>query len=257
MDKVKIAWLWLIRHEQPTTIDNLITKLDEGTLELPITLPDFEYPSYLARSAEYEIGALLAAGLITTADGKPPHGNSKFRLTPAMSRAQDFFSISLTQTLTRSDSAIFVDPLFGKPAQQGAGGQWARIFVAMPFSADLKPIYTDHIRPVADALGISCKRGDDFFTAHSIMNDVWSALYHAELCIVDCTNRNPNVFYELGIAHTLGRKSILIAQSIEDIPFDVRHLRTIIYEYTPPGMKQFEETLKMTIRTELGLTGDA
>jgi hypothetical protein len=131
--------------------------------------------------------------------------------------------------------------------------RWSKIFVAMPFLPELKPVYDDHILKVTKELGVSCKRGDDFFSGDSIMNEVWSAIYHSEVCIVDCTGRNPNVFYELGIAHTLGRKAILIAKSIDDIPFDVRHLRTIIYEYTPPGMAEFEGKLKKTLQHELNI----
>ncbi|MEO8394165.1 MAG: hypothetical protein ABI700_14340 [Chloroflexota bacterium] len=59
--------------------------------------------------------------------------------------------------------------------------------------------------------------------------------------------------YELGIAHTLGRKAILIVQTLEDTPFDVRDLRIIIYQYTPPGIQQFEATLTKTQQTELAI----
>ena len=80
------------------------------------------------------------------------------------------------------------------------------------------------------------------------MKDVWSAIYYSEAVIADCTGRNPNVFYEIGIAHTLGRKTVLIAQQIDDIPFDVRHIRSIIYEYTPRGVREFEKKLEDTLR---------
>lgn len=52
------------------------------------------------------------------------------------------------------------------------------------------------------------------------------------------------------MAHTIGRTAILIAQSIEDIPFDIRHRKSIIYEYTPRGMEKFEELPQKTLKTE-------
>jgi hypothetical protein len=94
---------------------------------------------------------------------------------------------------------------------------------------------------------LSLARADDFYTNHAIMQDVWSAIYYARIIIADCTGKNPNVFYEIGIAHTLGRQTVLISQEIGDIPFDVRHIRSIVYEYTPRGMKEFEKKLEDTL----------
>ena len=92
---------------------------------------------------------------------------------------------------------------------------------------------------------------DDFFSSQSIIDEIWAAIYFSKLCIADCTGRNPNVFYEIGMAHTIGRTAVLIAQSIEDIPFDILHRRSIIYEYTPRGMGGFEERLRKTLQNEI------
>ena len=117
------------------------------------------------------------------------------------------------------------------------------IFVIMPFADEFTPIYEDHLTSVANSLGYSIKRGDNFFSKRSIMADVWSAIVNSKLVIADCTGRNPNVFYELGIAHTLDKPVIMITQNMDDIPFDVRHLRAISYEYTPRGMSDLEKSL--------------
>jgi hypothetical protein len=55
------------------------------------------------------------------------------------------------------------------------------------------------------------------------------------------------VFYETGIAHTVGKEVILITQTIDDVPFDLRHLRCIVYEYTPKGIQLLETNLTNTI----------
>ena len=83
------------------------------------------------------------------------------------------------------------------------------------------------------------------------MKDVWSAIHAAQVIVADCTGRNPNVFYEIGLAHAIGRHTVLISQSIDDIPFDLRHLRIIAYEYTPRGMKAFANTLVETIKRSM------
>lgn len=71
------------------------------------------------------------------------------------------------------------------------------------------------------------------------------------LVIADLTDSNPNVFYELGIAHTLGKEVIMIAQHVAIVPFDVGHVRYIRYVY-PSGVEQLEQKLKETIIQVLG-----
>jgi hypothetical protein len=79
----------------------------------------------------------------------------------------------------------------------------------MAFSPDFKPIYVTHISRVVQKLGLTVGRADDFFTAHFVMADVWTAVYRSRVVIADCTGRNPNVFYEIGMAHTVGKPVIL------------------------------------------------
>ncbi|MBR2986612.1 MAG: hypothetical protein IKC63_01190 [Clostridia bacterium] len=72
---------------------------------------------------------------------------------------------------------------------------------------------------------------DEDFGDDSIMQGVWEHINTAEFVICDCTGRNPNVFYELGIAHTLGKRVFICAQNVKDLPFDINHIRTFIYNY--------------------------
>jgi hypothetical protein len=64
---------------------------------------------------------------------------------------------------------------------------------------------------------------------------------------------DPNVFYELGLAHAVGKPVILITQNTEDIPVDIRNIRYIQYVYTPKGMRDFEGVLSKTIETTMHL----
>ncbi|GAB4531352.1 MAG: hypothetical protein OHK0046_52120 [Anaerolineae bacterium] len=191
------------------------------------------------------LSSLHMVGLIKRWEGSA--ASARYEWTPGLQVMQSVFEISLSRLLDSDSPRVDAFPLLGTPMR--AGPQWARIFVAMPFRDDLTFLYADHILPVTQAMGISCKRGDDFYSARSIMGEVWSSIYHAELCIVDCTGRNPNVFYELGIAHTIGRPAVLLTQSMDDIPFDIRHLRILVYD--PANMAGFDEALRRTIEHEL------
>lgn len=139
---------------------------------------------------------------------------------------------------------MLVHPIFGNPS---APVEPMSIFVVMPFNEQLKDVYEIYIKEVATSLNLSVARADDFFTSNMIMNDIWRAICAATVLIAECTGKNPNVFYEMGIAHTVGKSLILITQDEQDVPSDLRHMRYIKYEYTPPGMKLFQQTLHKTI----------
>jgi CHAT domain len=145
---------------------------------------------------------------------------------------------------------MIVKPLFGLPKVPPKSTD---LFVLMPFQEDLKPVYEDHITKVATGLQLTVARADDFFTTQTIINEIWDAICSARIVIADCTDRNPNVFYEIGLAHAIGKPVILIAQDNNDVPFDLKHLRYIHYDYTPRGMRLFEDHLTKTIKAELNL----
>ena len=174
------------------------------------------------------------------------------RITKAWETAQLALGISLSELAElHPENTMVVRPHFGLPTKPLTT---ADLFILMPFEEELRPVYEDHIRSVTQRLKLTIARADDFFTAHNVMSDVWAAICEARIVVADCTRRNPNVFYEMGIAHVLGKSVILTTQDEDDVPFDVRHLRYIKYEYTPRGMiefeKRFEETLKTVLKTE-------
>jgi hypothetical protein len=164
-------------------------------------------------------------------------------------KIQNALRLSLTQiSAAQSESKMLVNPIFGRPISLS---KEIDVFVLMPFTNDLLPIYQDHVKKVVTELNLNVARADDFFTTNIILNDIWDAINNSKIIIADCTGRNPNVFYEIGIAHVVGKKVILITQNKDDVPFDLRHLRFFEYRYTPPGMIEFENTLKETLCTEL------
>jgi len=121
----------------------------------------------------------------------------------------------------------------------------------MPFDAGFNPVY-DSIRQAADNAGLRCRRADDIWENAAIIQDVVALIDRSRVVVCDCSGRNPNVFYEVGIAHTLGREVILIAQSEHDVPFDLRHLRYIRYLDNAEGRAVLTEALQARMQTILG-----
>lgn len=136
-----------------------------------------------------------------------------------------------------------VHPLFGQVLNETS-----HVYVIMPFRSDLDPVYETAIYPAVSGLGYACLRGDGHLSTHEIMRDVWHGICRSHVVIADLTGRNPNVFYELGIAHTIGKPVILICADHEDVPFDLRHLRHIQYSNSAPGLADLTETLRLTLQ---------
>lgn len=116
----------------------------------------------------------------------------------------------------------------------------------MPFHPSFAPVY-EALQRVAAACGLRCRRADDIWENPAVIQDVVSLIDKSRIVICDCTGRNPNVFYETGIAHTLGREVILITQNPEDIPFDLRHLRYVHYLNNGEGLAQLSARLQQRL----------
>jgi hypothetical protein len=159
-------------------------------------------------------------------------------------------SLSEAAMLSRHAKGMAVAPVFGRPQ---APGEKADVFVVMPFKPKLEKVYTEHIKKLGDKLGVVIRRANDSFAPKPFMDKVWDGINAARLIIADCTEKNPNVFYEIGMAHTVGKPVVLITRSQKDIPSDVQHIDYIEYVYDPEGVGVLLEKLSSVIRRELKL----
>src|SRR6516225_6485571 len=188
------------------------------------------------------LGALHEAGLIE-------FENFEWKATPLVAKIQTSLQLSLSALASGApNKRLIVSPRFETNAAERYRSD---ILVLMPFSEALTPLYQDHLKSVAQSLQMTIARADDFFTSGPIMIEIWSAIVKAKILIADCTGRNPNVFYEIGLAQALGKPVVLITQASDDVPFDLRQYRYIQYEFTPRGMKAFEENLIKTLKSTL------
>jgi hypothetical protein len=131
-------------------------------------------------------------------------------------------------------------------------------FVIMPFGGWLDDYYDDIYVPAIEFSGLNPHRADDLFRPSTIVNDIWIYTKKAKLLIADVSGKNPNVFYELGLAHALAKPVILVAESIEDIPFDLRALRVIIYDKNAPDWGSLlKEKIKQAIAEVLASPAEA
>ena len=102
-------------------------------------------------------------------------------------------------------------------------------FVLMPFSNEFDDIYQLGIKSTCNEMKLSCVRVDEQIFDHSILKQIYNQIENADILIADLTNQNANVFYEVGYAHGLKKRVILLTKNIQDIPFDLKHYPHIIY----------------------------
>lgn len=129
-------------------------------------------------------------------------------------------------------------------------------FVIMPFGGWFDDYYESVYCPAIDAAGLQPHRADDLYRPSTIVQDIWTYTKQAKLILADLTGKNPNVFYELGLAHGIARPAILVAESLDDIPFDLRALRVIEYNKNASNWgdllkEKIEAAIKEVLRSPL------
>lgn len=120
------------------------------------------------------------------------------------------------------------------------------VAVMMPFSG-FDNVYSS-IKHACDLAGYRCLRADDIWESATIIQDIFSLIFRAKIVVVDFSNKNPNVMYETGIAHTLGKNVVPLAQVIQDIPSDMVHHRALLYLNNGEGLQKLETDLASKLR---------
>lgn len=129
------------------------------------------------------------------------------------------------------DQVLFLGPeRLNRPAVAPQEPARARCFLVMPFGAEWSNDVHRVMRKACEKRGVRAVRGDDLFSPTDILDDIWQGINEADCVFADITGRNPNVLYELGMAHTLGKPVVILSQKAEDIPIDLGTRRVILYE---------------------------
>jgi len=107
-------------------------------------------------------------------------------------------------------------------------------FVMMPFGKWFDLYYKEIYIPAIRDAGFEPKRADELFSTGSVVEQIWEEIEKSSVLLADLTDKNPNVFYELGLAHAACKPVVFTSAQVDDVPFDLRHLRVIIYEIREP-----------------------
>lgn len=113
------------------------------------------------------------------------------------------------------------------------------VFVLTPFNQDFDSAF-ETIKRVCSKVDLKCLRGDEEYIKSDIFVHILKCLVKANIIIANINGRNPNVFYELGLAHALNKNTILISETKEELPVDVKSKYMILYK----DENEFESELR-------------
>jgi hypothetical protein len=149
---------------------------------------------------------------------------------------------------------VRMEPIFGQPMVLPNP---RLCFVIAPFNAERTKVYEDIIRPTVVSNGLAPARADEIAENRAVMDNIWRSICSARMVIADISQPNANAFYELGIAHTGGKDTILLEErptTGEPVkrPFDTYHLRRVIYPNDATGGAYLQRALDKSIKWILG-----
>lgn len=114
----------------------------------------------------------------------------------------------------------------------------------MPFGQWMDSYYREIYVPAIREAGLEAVRADELFSTGSVIEQIWEQISRAKILLADLTGKNANVFYELGLAHAANKPVVFTTGQLEDVPFDLRHLRVAVYDIRDPS---WGEKLKSTL----------
>ncbi|HEY6803961.1 MAG TPA: hypothetical protein VI306_10315 [Pyrinomonadaceae bacterium] len=157
------------------------------------------------------------------------------QLVEDVSGKKRVLDITHTPSETPGVSSIKTDDHLKKVSKGVSVGAGDSCFVMMPFADPIGGYYELIYEPAIKKTGLTPIRADtDIFGTGKIIEQIWAGLKRAKVLVAELTGRNPNVLYELGLAHALQKPVVLISSNEEDVPFDVRHVRVIYYDVNDP-----------------------
>ena len=125
----------------------------------------------------------------------------------------------------------------------------SKVFFIMPFEDDFFDLYKEFKNKFGEQFDFA--HAGDLDNQQNIIKDIVVGISEADIIIADLTGLNPNVFYELGLAHTMDKKTIIITQNLDDLPFDIRSYRaneySLKFNKIPTFMKEMEKLLNGAI----------
>lgn len=157
----------------------------------------------------------------------PPHQSTFWQHYQAMNLLGEYVRLASEAPEIRGMNLMYIEPRHFHPIRTRTNTKLG--VVLMPLGEEWSGDVFEAFKDTCEAKGFEAWRSDLDFGDDQIMQTIWSKINSASFIVADCTGQNPNVFYELGMAHTIGKPVFICAQTREDIPFDIAAIRSYAY----------------------------
>jgi len=202
------------------------------------------------------LGEMVSAA-ISTLSQRTPRADAAAALKALLDRLSTYEPIDISGLDLMPDLPA-IEPKSSVPARESVEtqlGDERTVFVIMPFSADFGDVWKGGIQRAAEEEKFTTIRVDQINRSTNITDDIVAGIEKCRLAIVDVTGNNPNVMFELGYAIARGKKNIIISQSADYLPFDIRNIRTIVYSNTWSGIEDLKLRVQEFLREALPTKG--
>lgn len=129
-------------------------------------------------------------------------------------------------------------------------------FVLTPFEPEFDRIFERIIKPSIEEEGYEVLKANTNLQQRNIMRTIVEGVAHADLIVAELTGNNPNVFYELGMAHGLQQPVIMVSQDLSQVPFDLRSYNVLTYSTDVFEVDDFRASLRGLARGKIDGTVD-
>jgi uridine kinase/nucleoside 2-deoxyribosyltransferase len=122
-------------------------------------------------------------------------------------------------------------------------------FVLIPFKDEYQQLYEAVLEPTLTEAGYVALKADQPALPGDIPEEVIKGIISADVVVADCSEPNPNVFYELGVSHAVGNKTIVLSNDPENLAFYLRQHRVLVYRRDRDGRQLLRANLKQWLHS--------
>lgn len=121
-----------------------------------------------------------------------------------------------------------------------------QVFILTPFLNAEKDTF-NIIKKACNSIGFKATKGDEEYIKGDVFSYILQNILKSRIVIANINGRNPNVFYELGIAQAIGKPTILVSENLNEIPFDLQSQNIILYKTHDELFNRLSSMLKKSL----------
>ncbi|SMC65751.1 S1 RNA-binding domain-containing protein [Kibdelosporangium aridum] len=135
--------------------------------------------------------------------------------------------------------------------------QKGQCFVLMPYATktlddgqviDWDEHYKQVLEPAISAAEMTPRRADFIFGVQPLIDRVWQGIQEAEVIVAEITGLSPNVMYEIGLAHVIGKRLLLLTTDMSALPVDLARYVAVEYSREGIGLLKLSRDLEANLR---------